>query len=133
MVKLDDGQKQEMSLLEEHCGISGSQVFKQDGSTFGQGAFEDAGGGDTAARDDTGPTDEAIEESEGTTVVLSGLRGVEELEAAGESVEGGGALQFVQMVEVDVTTAVEIVNVLWIIVLLPEVEVRTTGQVVTVE
>jgi hypothetical protein len=133
-VKFDEGQKQLMSEFELHCGIIGSQVLRQDGRRDGQGEL---GGGEPAggAEDESGIT--------GVESVPGGAK-VDVLQAGGEfggperggdwdvSVFGGAAVHLVHKVWVEVMIVVEIVDVVWVTVTDPDVDVKVTGHVVKV-
>lgn len=91
VVKFDEGQKHEMSELELHCGIIGSQVLRQDGRRDGQGAFA---GGELEPTDDdeAGRTDvERVPDAE----IVVGTPGAEDepgvLERAGADEVNEGA------------------------------------------
>ena len=105
-VKFELGQKQLMSLLEAQAGTSGIQVLRQEGRMEGQGAEGGGGGGgeELAGGDGGG--------------LPGGGAGAEDCEA---SVDGGGAVQRVQIVWVCVMTVVEIVTEEKVMVLEPEV------------
>lgn len=126
-----DGQKQLASLLDLQCGIMPSQVLRQLGRTGGQGAgicvCGGEGGGMVEVDEelDAKYDDEVSGRGAGVVVVLSVKGG----SVADDRVDGGGRLQRVQTVDVEVMVTVEMVCVVSVMVSLPVVRVCVMGQV----
>jgi hypothetical protein len=122
-----EGQKQEASELEVHLGTRESQVLRQEGRTWGQGALEGDGRADEV---EAGRTElsTGVEVRDVTVVGCSGV----DAGGAGVRVVGGASVHFLQTVAVDVTTVSVAVVEVAMMVLEPEVLVMVTGQVVRV-